>query len=136
MLLAIGSCKKDKIEYSDVPEITFISITPGPITAFSDSVVIRIGYADGNGDLGENGSGIENAFITDVRTSLTYRLRIRQLAPDNANVIIKGNVDLVIPAIGFSGSGSSESATFNVYVKDRAGNQSNVVSTTAVTVVM
>jgi hypothetical protein len=65
---------------------------------------------------------------------LTYGLRIRQLAPDNANIIIRGEINLVIPAVGHSGSSSSENATFQVYVKDRAGNQSNVISTTVISV--
>ena len=132
--LFLQGCKKDESEYGPKPEIEFVSISPGTVKAFSDSVVITIKYTDGDGDLGENVSGVENAFVTDTRTSLTYGLRIRQLAPDNANIIIQGNIDLILPALGHSGGSGSESAAFQVYVKDRAGNQSNVVSTSAVNV--
>jgi len=132
--LLLQGCKKDEDNYGPKPEIEFVAISPGTVAAFSDSLEITIRYTDGDGDLGENVSGVENAFVTDTRTSLTYGLRIRQLAPDNANIIIQGQVKLIIPALGHSGGATSESATFQVYVKDRAGNQSNVVTTTPVNV--
>jgi hypothetical protein len=132
--LLLQGCKKDEDNYGPQPEIEFISISPGTVAAFSDSLIITIQYTDGDGDLGENVSGVENAFVTDTRTSLTYGLRIRQLAPDNANITIRGQIKLIIPALGHSGGAASESATFQVYVKDRAGNQSNVVTTTPVNV--
>jgi hypothetical protein len=134
VFLAYSSgCKKDKITYEVTPEITFVSISPGSVNAYSDEVVIRIAYTDGDGDLGENVSGVENAFITDTRSNLTYGLRIRQLGPDNEELIIKGEIDLIIPGLGISGT-STETATFSVYIKDRAGNQSNVITTSAISV--
>lgn len=132
-LAYFSGCKKDKITYEVTPEITFVSISPGSVNAYSDEVVIRIAYTDGDGDLGENVSGVENAFITDTRSNLTYGLRIRQLGPDNEELIIKGEIDLIIPGLGISGT-SNETATFSVYIKDRAGNQSNVITTSAITV--
>lgn len=133
VLLGLTACKKDKITYSDTPEIEFVSISPAIVNSFSDPVTIRIAYKDGNGDLGENASGVENAFITDSRSSLTYGLRIRQLAPDNESIKIKGEVDLIIPGLGISGN-TNETATFSIHIFDRAGNQSNVVTTTPITV--
>lgn len=129
-----SGCKKDKIVYEARPEITFVSISPGSVNAYSDEVTIRIAYTDGDGDLGENVSGVENAFITDTRSNLTYSLRIRQLGPDNEELIIKGEIDLIIPGIGISGT-SNETTTFSVYIKDRAGNQSNVITSSAITIV-
>ncbi|MEX1188829.1 MAG: hypothetical protein WED33_06180 [Bacteroidia bacterium] len=134
-LIIFSACKKEENEYGPEPQITFKSISPVNVEAYADSVVINIEYTDGDGDLGENVSGVENAFITDLRTSLEYGLRIRQLGPDNSNIIIRGNLSLVIPAVGItSGSSSPESATFEVRIRDRAGNFSNKVTTTAITV--
>jgi len=135
--LILVSCKKDdEDDITSIPHITFKSISPGTIKEYKDSVVIGIEYTDGDGDLGENGTGIENAFITDTRNNLTYSFRIRQLAPDNANIIIRGNLNIVVPSLGLLNSSlSSESATFQVYIKDRAGNSSNTVTTSSVTVV-
>lgn len=134
--LMLQSCEKDEETYGTTPEITFESISPGTVKQFKDSVVIGISYTDGDGDLGENGTGVENAFVVDNRTQLTYGFRIRQLAPDNANIIIRGKLNIVVPAVGLVNSSStSETATFSIYVKDRAGNQSNTITSSGVTVI-
>lgn len=135
--LVLVSCKKDdEDDITSIPHITFKSISPGTIKEYKDSVVIGIEYTDGDGDVGENGTGIENAFVIDSRNNLIYSFRIRQLAPDNANIIIRGNLSIVIPAVGLvNPSSSSESVAFQVYIKDRAGHRSNTEATSYVTVV-
>jgi len=118
---------------SVVPAITFKSISPSTVNQFSDSLVIAIEYTDGDADLGQNNTETPNAFVTDQRNNIEYKFRIRQLAPDNANIAIKGVLDIIIPSVAVSGT-TSELATFSLYVKDRAGNQSNTIATTAITV--
>jgi hypothetical protein len=135
LAISYSGCKKEEQDYSVEPQISFVSISPGSVQAYTDSLVIQIEYTDGDGDLGENVSGVENAFITDLRSNLVYALRIRQLGPDNSNIIIKGKLNLIIPAVGLSqGGSSSENASFEVYIVDRAGHQSNKVTSTAITV--
>jgi hypothetical protein len=132
--MLLFSCKKDE-EVSMAPNIEFKSISPGNIKQYRDSIVIGISYLDNNGDLGENETEIPNAFVKDLRNNLVYSFRIRQLAPD-ATIAIKGNLEIVVPQVALINSGSSsESATFEVYVKDRAGLESNKVTTSAVTIV-
>jgi uncharacterized lipoprotein YajG len=130
-----SACKKDEEKYSDVPAITFESISPGIVKQFSDSVIVTIGYEDGNGDLGENGSDVKNAFVTDSRNDLTYGFRVKQLAPTDASIIIKGKLLIIVPQVALNNLiGTAETATFSIYVKDRAGNKSNVVSTSSITI--
>ena len=130
-----SACKKDEEEYSDVPAITFESISPEAVKQFSDSIIVTIGYVDGNGDLGENGSDVKNAFVTDSRNDLTYGFRVKQLAPNDANIIIKGRLLIVIPQLALNNlNGTSETASFSIYLKDRAGNKSNVVTTSSITI--
>ncbi len=130
-----SACKKDEEKYSDVPAITFESISPGIVKQFSDSLIVTISYEDGNGDLGENGSDVKNAFVTDSRNDLTYAFRVKQLAPTDANIIIKGKLLIVIPQVAFNNlTGISETATFSIYLEDRAGNKSNVVNTSSITI--
>ncbi len=134
-LFLITSCNKDdNQEVGDTPVIMFESISPGTAKAYSDSVVIRVQYEDGNGDLGENNTTESNAFVTDTRSGLEYQFRIRQLAPNDANIHIRGSLNIVVPQVAFIGSGSSETATFKVKIEDRAGNMSNEITTTAITV--
>jgi hypothetical protein len=130
-----SACKKDEVKYSDVPAITFESISPGIVKQFSDSLIVTIGYEDGNGDLGENGSDVKNAFVTDSRNDLTYGFRVKQLAPTDASIIIKGKLLIVIPQVALNNlTGISETATFSIYLEDRAGNKSNVVNTSSITI--
>jgi hypothetical protein len=131
---ALISCKKDEA-FTFEPSIEFKSISPGTIKEFRDSVVITISYLDRNGDLGENETEIPNAFVKDLRNNLLYSFRIRQLAPDAA-IAIQGNLSIVIPQVALVNSNStSETASFEVYIKDRAGLESNKVTTSSVSIV-
>ena len=132
--LVFFSCNKDEEIYRP-PSIEFKTISPGNIKQYRDSVVIGISYSDNTGDLGENNTEIPNAFVKDLRNNLVYSFRIRQLAPD-ANIAIKGNLEIVVPQVALVNPNStSESATFEVYVKDRSGLESNKITTSAVTIV-
>ena len=134
-LMWLSSCKKDVETMSIVPEISFVSIGPGSIYQNKDSVIIRISYRDGDGDLGENNSDVQNAEITNFRNNLTYKFRIRQLAPTNANVAIQGELEIVVPGVAMENTSlASESTYFTVSIIDRAGNKSNQISTDNFTV--
>ncbi|MFM2307357.1 MAG: hypothetical protein RLZZ367_2026 [Bacteroidota bacterium] len=127
-------CKKEEA-ISKVPEIKFISISPGTAQKYVDEVQVTIEYTDGDGDLGENTADVKNLFCTDSRNNVTYQFRIRQLAPDNANITIKGQLTFPLPPQGFiDDNNTTETATYSIYVKDRAGNQSNTVQTTVLTI--
>ena len=134
-LMWLSSCKKDVETMSIVPEISFVSIGPGSIYQNKDSVIIRISYRDGDGDLGENNSDVQNAEITNFRNNLTYKFRIRQLAPTNANVAIQGELEFIIPGVAMENpSLSSESTSFSIKITDRAGNTSNSVTSNSIIV--
>lgn len=120
---------------SVVPEISFVSIGPSAVFQNKDSVVIRISYRDGDGDLGENNSDVKNAEITNFRNNLTYNFRIRQLAPNNANVAIQGELEFIVSGLAMENpTSSSESTSFSIKITDRAGNVSNVVTSNSITV--
>ncbi len=64
-LLLVFSCRKPP-DYSDTPQIEFLSITTEQIydqdnLGFVDSVSISIHFQDGDGDLGLDASDIENS---------------------------------------------------------------------------
>jgi hypothetical protein len=127
-------CKKEE-SISNTPFIKFISITPNPSIKYQDEITITIEYTDGNGDLGENTADVKNLFVTDSRNNVTSEFRIPQLAPDNSNIIIRGNLAIHLPPQGFvDDSHTSETVTYTIYVKDRAGNTSNTVQTSVLTI--
>jgi len=131
-----SSCKKDEpVEYSTTPQLTFVSISPTTVTEFEDSITIVISYVDGDGDLGENNAGVNNLFVIDQRdTSITYPFRVQQLAPDNSAITIRGKLNVVLKNTGITNGSIQQTVTYQVYMYDRAGHQSNTITTTAVTV--
>ncbi len=132
--LLLASCKKDESSISDVPAIEFVSATPASVVEFQDKLIFTISYTDGNGDLGENSSSVKNLFLTDSRNNVMYKYRISQLAPDGSSIAIKGTLSVELNNTGITDGSNSQTFTYSIYVVDRAGNQSNSVSTTPVTV--
>lgn len=135
LLLAFFSCKKDQQESTVIPQIEFIGISPASAKEYSSSITISFSYDDLDGDLGENDPNVSNLFITDSRNGVTYNYRISQLAPDGSNIHIRGNLNAVIKNTAITDGSSSQTVTYSLYVKDRAGNQSNTITTSAITVV-
>jgi len=138
-LTCIWSCGKDSnldpAPVSAIPSIKFVSIEPGTAVKYQDEIKIKIEYTDGDGDLGENKPDVKNLFCTDSRNNVTYEFRINQLAPDTPEIAITGMLTFNLPPQGFiDDNHSSETTTYSIYVKDRAGNQSNTVQTSTLTI--
>lgn len=134
LALVVFSCSDDEEEYATTPELEFVSISPSAITEFQEEVAIVVKYKDGDGDLGENDPDVKNLFVTDQRNGVKYTFRVPELSPEGSSIVIEGNLQIDMNSLSVVGSGSSEQAIFDVYIVDRAGNQSNVISTTAITV--
>ena len=133
-LASIHGCKKEE-PISEVPAIEFVSITPNPAVKYQDEIKITIKYTDGDGDLGENTPDVKNLFVKDNRNNVTYEFRIPQLAPSDSKIIIQGNQPFNLPPQGFvDDTHTTEAAVYSIYVKDRAGNQSNTVQTPSLTI--
>ena len=128
------SCKKDNPAISEVPEIEFVSVSPATVTEYQDQLTITISYTDGDGNLGENNPDVTNLFLTDMRNGVTYEYRVKQLAPHDATISIKGQLEVVLNSVAILSSSNQESVNYSIYVKDRAGNTSNTVTTSTVTV--
>lgn len=130
----ITSCKKDKTEPNIIPKIEFISISPSTVVEYKDAITIVISYDDYDGDLGENNANVKNLFVTDSRNNVTYEYRISQLSPSGSTIHIKGNLNTIIKNTAITDNSNSQSVTYSLYLKDRAGHQSNSVTTSAVTI--
>ncbi len=127
------SCNKDKIEFDSTPSIEVTAISPGSVQEFTQPVTVTIKYKDGDGDLGENSSGVKNCFVTDNRIGIISSFRIQQLGPDGSNITGSLNIDLGGQGITDT-SLSSQNVSFSVYVVDRAGHVSNTATTAAITI--
>ena len=128
ILVVLFSCKKEE-EVSDVPAIAFESISPN-----TDDIIITISYTDGDGDLGENNPDINNLFVEDNRNGIEYKFRIPELSPSGSTITIEGNFNITINGTGITDESSSQKVDYSIYVKDRAGNTSNKVTTSSITI--
>lgn len=129
------SCNKDKIEFDSTPSIEVTAISPGSVQEFTQPVTVTIKYKDGDGDLGENSSGVKNCFVTDNRIGITSSFRIQQLGPDGSNIPITGSLNIDLGGQGITNTSlSSQNVSFSVYVVDRAGHVSNTATTAAITI--
>lgn len=134
LALFLLSCSDDS-DVNAVPEISFVSISPTTVVSAQETVVIRISYFDGDGDLGENDANIKNLFLTDSRNDVSFSFRIPQLAPSGESISIQGELPIEISTVALIGDGSvPESVQYTVRLVDRAGNESNIVETTSITI--
>jgi hypothetical protein len=130
------SCKKDSSAnpaISNVPAIQLKSLTPDTVHNLKDSLLFVIKYTDGDGDIGDENADTLSLWITDNRFPLTEKFHIIPLAPQGTSIPITGDLNVVLDHIILKDESSlSESATFSVKLKDRAGNWSNTVTSAGV----
>ena len=134
LLGIIASCKKKKTESTATPQIEFVSISPSTAVEYVNAITITFSYDDLDGDLGQNDPNATNLFITDSRNNVVYNYRISQLSPDGSTVHIKGNLNAVIKNTAITDGSTSQPVSYSVYIRDRAGNTSNTITTSAITI--
>lgn len=129
----LSSCHKDEAIYSDTPTLELVSVSAGSVQE-GDPLTFRIKYTDGDGDLGENNADARNLFLIDNRVNVTYEYRISQLAPSGSSIIIRGHLDVRLNSTTITNGSSSQGVRYSIYVRDRAGNQSNTVTSGEITI--
>jgi hypothetical protein len=131
--LLLFACKKDDT-VSVVPTITFQSISPLTAQEYIDDIIITISYSDEDGDLGENSPDVDNLFVEDNRNGIVYHYRIPQLTPNENDIAIEGDFNIIINGSGITNNSTSQQVGYIIYVKDRAGNKSNIITTSTITI--
>ncbi len=136
-LLLVGC--NDKPVFPNTPEITLVSITPAVAKQFtSDEIEITFHYQDGDGDLGYEGDLVNNLFIIDTRAAFANNpgritaFAFESLTPKTRKPSIQGEMKILLATPPFEAS--QEPLVYQVYITDRAGNVSNVIETTPITV--
>ncbi|MCO5248760.1 MAG: hypothetical protein M9887_07435 [Chitinophagales bacterium] len=137
-VLLCFSCIKEP-KFSKVPEIKIKEIRQsGAQIHDGDSVIVVLEFKDGDGDLGKNSQTdtIPNLFIVDHRFSI-----IDSQSYSIPNIPKKGSVDAISGEIAINllskifcnpihpPSEATDTLEFEFYIRDRAGNFSNQVST-------
>ncbi len=133
-MLVLFSCKKDDENYSEIPEIEFVSLSPSTTSEFSQDIKLVISYKDGDGDIGTDDPDEYTLLIHDSRLPAADEYHIQPLTPPNSTIQIEGNLKINLAGLFVLGTDSTETTTFSVKLKDRAGNWSNSVTTSSIAV--
>lgn len=135
--------------FSDTPEIEFISFSKSTLVQGdinNDSTFMTIEFTDGDGDIGTSATGTElNMFIIDNRNGAEYdKIKLPEIPKEGANNGVKGSITVKL----FNGCclfddkpnctvvpSETNQITFDVYIIDNAGNQSNTITTTPLSLI-
>jgi hypothetical protein len=141
ILFTFNSCIKAP-DFPIEPVIEFQSISKDVIIQNSieeDSLIIVFSFTDGDGDLGDNDS--LNVFLTDSRDNfVAERFRIPFVPREGAANGISGDITIRVlstcciypdltPPCTPSQTNPLDSLFYKIQIKDRAGNESNIIET-------
>ena len=149
VLCTLLSCIKPP-DYSNIPVLEFRSLSKNTMNQGvfeEDSIELVLYFTDGDGDFGfEAQSNAKNVFIKDNRTNETFREYKAPFVPTQGSTNgISGTIAIRIystccifpEASGIFPCTQTEDFPFNdltldIYIKDRAENQSNSVTTSVI----
>ena len=125
-------------DYPVIPHIGFLRMTKNTLkqgNASSDSLRLVLSFEDGDGDIGSNDS--INVFLYDTRqaNAAPEIARMPFVPEQGAKNGISGEISLLVyttcclPTCNSPQNKAVDSLFFDVFIKDRAGNKSNVVRT-------
>jgi len=139
----LASCAKKPGRYANEPYIEYKGRWPDSIRSGSgeDTVFISFRFTDGDADLGNDASsGNYDIFATDSRDATLYSYLFPNI-PDqirNPEKGMEGTCTFYILAAFLTlrpDHPDADTVSFSIYIKDRAGNQSNTIQTDPVYIV-
>ena len=138
-IFLLNSCS-DAPVFPVRPHIEFVSITPSQGIQYQDNLTITIHFEDGDGDLGFVTDPVANLFVRDMRPGMPDSeavsfYNIPNLTPDTHRPSIQGplSVSMIFPRL-LDPSNLSEDVNFSIWLVDRAGNMSDTITTSTVTI--
>ena len=134
LLLACSKDEDESEELSNDPSISFVSIDPTEVENFNNSITLTIKYKDNNGDLGFEDPDVNSLYVKDARLDTADYYHVPPLAPLDKNLIIEGQLEIVLNSMFILGNGDQEYAALSVKIRDRAGNWSNQITTPTITI--
>lgn len=139
-------------EYPVVPEIEFVRMSKdtiarplGGIVFTNDSILVTISFTDGDGDIGDRDTTLSLYYI-DSRDGAVNDLKIPFVNEAGASSGIKGEITFnvppqccIFPPETFLDGCNDETdellydpLTYDIYILDRKGNQSNIATTNTI----
>lgn len=139
LLAAFSSCKNNN-SMSNIPSISLISMTPDSIKqgASEDTVYIKFGLEDGDADLGHDVSSTDkDIYIRDNHTDSFTGYNFPEIAQgilDPSKGITGACTFKMLGALIYVRQDSihllnGDTVSYELYIKDKAGNNSNHITT-------
>lgn len=142
LILAIAamlptSCKKAN-NNSVIPSITYGGISPNTVKSGNgkDTVFVKLILNDGDGDLGNDpNSGIHDVYLKDSRTGETNKYFFPAIPSDaikaekGVQIYVTIKVEAGLFLVLRPDHPTGDTLSYDIYVKDKAGNNSNTITT-------
>lgn len=140
-LCVFTSCNKNNTLPKNHPYIDFISLTPNYVKqgiASKDTVFLQFSFKDGNANLGVTPGGQDrDIYIIDLRDSTLFAAQYFPAMPGDAkdpSIGMEGTCTTWFPVayipVRLTTHPNADTLQFEVYIKDRAGRESNHITTT------
>lgn len=144
----ITNCAKAP-EFPPVPEIAFVgfddpTIVQRGINNPKDTLEITFSFTDGDGDIGDEDE--LNIFLTDSRDDLALTFKVNPIPEQGIGNGISGEITLRIPndqiccifpdgrTCDSDPAFPTDKMFYSIQLKDRFGNESNIVQTDEITI--
>lgn len=138
-LLGLGGMACETVSDDPVfnlsPSIELVELSADTLVQFQDQLSVRISYEDGDGDIGNEDPDVNTIFVKDARLETSEPYYVAPIAPVGSNVSITGTLNLMLSKTFVLGNADQETTTFDIYLIDQAGNQSNTIQTTPITII-
>lgn len=112
----------------------------------SDTLLLRIGFEDGDGDIGFLDTDttknlfltymeVNNGSATEIELPIPFSYKVPNIMPSGKNKYVKGIMTIIIHPFYYNPSSNFDAIRYKVLIKDRAGNISNEVETPDIEVI-
>jgi len=135
ILLSLFGCVRDveSALFAKEPAISLVELSSTELIAFSDTLFIRFRYEDGDGDLGGQ-DGLSSLYVLDQRLSEPDVFALEMLTPNGEALGITGEINVSLGPYFKLGNAPEEVFAVELWIIDRAGNESNHILTDDLTV--
>lgn len=140
--MLVAACVKPP-EYPDTPEINFLRISKSEIRQNVDTTDITFYFTDGDGDIGlSDDNPSTNVTLTDTRTGFQESFKIPFIPQQGVASGISGEITLTVlatcclnsnPICQPTPNANPEEIIYTIQVRDEAGNDSNLIEVTPIT---
>lgn len=136
LILVVSACTEVNVveKPAGPPVIEYVDIQPRVVTEFQDSILITFRYSDPDGDLGYENPDIRPLSIHDLRLEKPDSQHVSLLAPIESHIDIEGELTVKLKNTFLLGSSEKEITSYELILTDRAGNQSNPVTTDEISI--